>query len=178
MHDWVDASPIPTESAEQQTLFQWARMQSGKYPELELLYHVPNEGKRSHKTGARMKAEGLKSGVPDICLPVARGGTSRAVHRAQARKEQPGDQRPAGLDRTAGGAGICGGGVPRMRRGNRADYGVPQREVTQTTNTETQAPAERGWGVEQTETGFQGVSLQHDGGRGAEGRAGRHGVPV
>lgn len=74
MTEFIDASPIPTESAEQQLLFQWARMQSGKYPELTLLYHIPNEGKRSHKTGARMKAEGMKTGVPDICLPVARGG--------------------------------------------------------------------------------------------------------
>lgn len=74
MTEFIDASPIPTESAEQQLLFQWARMQSGKYPELMLLYHIPNEGKRSHKTGARLKAEGLKTGVPDICLPVARGG--------------------------------------------------------------------------------------------------------
>lgn len=49
-------------------------MASGKWPELELLYHVPNEGKRSYKTAARLKAEGLKSGVPDICLPVPRGG--------------------------------------------------------------------------------------------------------
>lgn len=74
MNEYIDASPIPTESAEQQTLFQWAKMASGKWPELELLYHIPNEGKRSYKTGARLKAEGLRSGVPDICLPVARGG--------------------------------------------------------------------------------------------------------
>ena len=74
MTEYIDASQVPTESAEQQVLFQWARMMSGKWPELTLMYHIPNEGKRSHKTGARMKAEGLKSGVPDICLPVARGG--------------------------------------------------------------------------------------------------------
>lgn len=70
---WADASPVPAESAEQQTLFQWARMMEGKWPELRMLYHIPNEGKRSRVTGARLKAEGLKSGVPDICLPVARG---------------------------------------------------------------------------------------------------------
>ncbi len=64
----------PTESVEQQRLFQWARMAAGARPELGLLYHIPNEGKRSVKTGARMKAEGLKKGVPDVCLPVARGG--------------------------------------------------------------------------------------------------------
>lgn len=71
---WSDASPIPTESNEQQTLFDWAKRHEGKWPELALLYHIPNEGKRNLKTGARMKAEGLRSGVPDICLPVARGG--------------------------------------------------------------------------------------------------------
>ena len=64
----------PTESVEQQRLFQWARMAAGAHPELDLLYHIPNEGKRSVKTGARMKGEGLKKGVPDVCLPVARGG--------------------------------------------------------------------------------------------------------
>ena len=49
-------------------------MAAGARPELNLLYHIPNEGKRSVKTGARLKAEGLKKGVPDVCLPVARGG--------------------------------------------------------------------------------------------------------
>ena len=65
---------VPTESFEQQTLFHWARYYRGKYPELDLMYHIPNEGKRSYSTGRRMLAEGLKPGVPDICLPVARGG--------------------------------------------------------------------------------------------------------
>lgn len=73
MNDWRDASPTPTESSEQKTLFEWAKLMEGKWPELKLLYHIPNEGKRSRITGARMKAEGLRSGVPDICLPVPRG---------------------------------------------------------------------------------------------------------
>lgn len=68
------AIPVPTESEEQQALFRWAAYESAAIPELKLLYHIPNEGKRSRATGGRMKAEGLKSGVPDICLPVARGG--------------------------------------------------------------------------------------------------------
>ena len=38
--------PVPTEAQEQMTLFSWAAMQSGKYPELKLLYHVPNGGSR------------------------------------------------------------------------------------------------------------------------------------
>lgn len=73
MKDWKDASPVPLESEEQRTLFEWARRMQGKWHELNLLYHIPNEGKRSQRAGARLKAEGLRSGVPDICLPVARG---------------------------------------------------------------------------------------------------------
>lgn len=66
--------PVPTESVEQQTLFRWAKLFEPVHPELKLMYHVPNEGKRSYAAGRRLVAEGLKSGVPDICLPVARGG--------------------------------------------------------------------------------------------------------
>lgn len=54
----IEQLPEATESVEQQRLMQWARMESGKWPELALLYHVPNEGKRSRTAGARMKAEG------------------------------------------------------------------------------------------------------------------------
>ena len=67
-------TPIPTESEEQQALFQWAGLMQGRHPELALMYHIPNEGKRSAAQGARLRAEGLRKGVPDICLPVARGG--------------------------------------------------------------------------------------------------------
>lgn len=67
------ALPIPTESEEQQAVMEWAEAASGKWPELRLLYHVPNEGQRSMATGGRLRAEGLKSGVPDICLPSAHG---------------------------------------------------------------------------------------------------------
>ena len=68
------ANCTPRESAEQQTLITWARLARGKYPELDMLYHITNEGKRSVVTGARLKSEGLKPGVPDLCLAVARGG--------------------------------------------------------------------------------------------------------
>lgn len=61
------------ESAEQRALFQWANLQRCKYPELEMMYHIPNGGRRDPKEAAMLKAEGVKPGVPDICLPVARG---------------------------------------------------------------------------------------------------------
>lgn len=63
-----------TESQEQQLLFEWAALSSGRWPELALMYHIPNGGSRSKAEAGRFKAEGVKAGVPDICLPVARGG--------------------------------------------------------------------------------------------------------
>lgn len=94
MQEWRDASPVPTESAEQRAVFEWAERMSGRWPELKLMYHIPNEGKRSRITGARMKAEGMRGGVPDICLPVARGGhhglyiEMKRVKNSRVTKEQ------------------------------------------------------------------------------------------
>lgn len=65
--------PVPTEARETETLFRWAEWAMGKYPELRLLFHIPNEGKRSIKGGAALTKQGLKSGVPDLCLPVSCG---------------------------------------------------------------------------------------------------------
>ena len=65
--------PAPLESEEQTALFEWARLQSGRYPELSLLYHVPNGGSRNKAEAGRLRAEGVKAGVPDLCLPVPRG---------------------------------------------------------------------------------------------------------
>lgn len=62
------------EDSEQMTLFRWATFQSGKYPELDLLFHIPNGGKRRKSEAARFKAMGVKAGVPDLFLSVPRGG--------------------------------------------------------------------------------------------------------
>lgn len=38
------------------------------------MYAVPNGGDRNPIVAARLKAEGVKSGVSDLCLPFARRG--------------------------------------------------------------------------------------------------------
>ena len=63
----------PSETAEQEAVFEWAALNSGKYPELKFMYHVANEGKRTARYGAELKRMGLKNGVPDIVLPAPRG---------------------------------------------------------------------------------------------------------
>jgi len=71
------------EHAEQSLLFEWAVIIQDTYPELKYLhaipsgaklpYHHDSNGKRVSIQGARLKREGLKRGIPDICLPVPRG---------------------------------------------------------------------------------------------------------
>jgi hypothetical protein len=45
-----------------------------QYPELGLLYAIPNAARRGPALASWMKAEGLRAGVPDLCLPVPRLG--------------------------------------------------------------------------------------------------------
>lgn len=62
-----------SEDQAQRNVFDWARWQKGKYPQLKTMYHAANEGKRSVRAGAELKRQGMKPGVSDICLPYASG---------------------------------------------------------------------------------------------------------
>ena len=64
----------PTEEQEQTVVMHWAAMASGRWPELRLLFHIPNGGKRSKSEAVRFRAAGVRSGVPDLFLPCSRGG--------------------------------------------------------------------------------------------------------
>lgn len=58
------------EHAEQAALVRRAEWHAGRYPILRLLYAIPNGGARSAAVAGRLKAEGVRAGVPDLCLPV------------------------------------------------------------------------------------------------------------
>lgn len=55
-------------------LFQWAEVATQSIPELEFMYANTNGGKRDIGTAVKLKKEGQKPGVPDIFLPVPKGG--------------------------------------------------------------------------------------------------------
>ena len=58
-----------SEASEQAAVFRWAALMESRYPPLRFMHHVPNGGARSGRTGAEMKRQGVKRGVPDIFLP-------------------------------------------------------------------------------------------------------------
>lgn len=76
----------PTEHDEQRALVELIAWHANQRPALALLYAVPNGGARHKATAGRMKAEGQRAGVPDLVLPVARGG----YHGAYVEMKRPG----------------------------------------------------------------------------------------
>ena len=62
-----------TEHEEQVALMRLVEMHKGRWPELGMLFSIPNGGHRNIITAAKMKKEGTRKGVPDLCLPVPRG---------------------------------------------------------------------------------------------------------
>lgn len=56
-----------SEADEQMAVVEWCALK--RVP----VYHVPNGGSRNKAEAARLKAQGVKAGVPDLCVPVARG---------------------------------------------------------------------------------------------------------
>ena len=83
--------PYVHENVEQTCLFRWAAYEQGKYPELNLLYHIPNGGSRNKYEAANLKRQGVKAGVPDLCLPVARGKYHGLYIEMKAGKNTPSD---------------------------------------------------------------------------------------
>lgn len=70
----LKASGVPHEIWEQQQVIKWSQQPSirKEYPELAMLYHIPNE--RADKVQAAiLKAIGVKKGVPDLHLPIPSG---------------------------------------------------------------------------------------------------------
>lgn len=66
------AARAVSEETEQIHLMIWCRYMETRFPELETIYHIPNEGKRSAMGGGKLKEMGLREGMPDLCLPISR----------------------------------------------------------------------------------------------------------
>jgi hypothetical protein len=60
---------VPSEHDEQVVLVKWARIQSRTHPPLSTLFAIPNGGHRYKSTAVSLAREGVRAGVPDLCLP-------------------------------------------------------------------------------------------------------------
>lgn len=64
-----------SEHAHQKALIAWWSIAHKTFglPETAL-FAIPNGGKRHVAVAAKLKAEGVRKGIIDLCLPVSRGG--------------------------------------------------------------------------------------------------------
>lgn len=81
------------EDTEQMGVIDWANWNTGRFPELKLLFHIPNGGKRDAREAARFKAMGVKAGVPDLCLPVPMNGFAGLYIEMKYGKNKPTDHQ-------------------------------------------------------------------------------------
>ena len=79
----------------QVALFKWAALAGNLDPRIRLLFAVPNGGHRDPRTAARLRAEGVKPGVPDVFLPVAAGGYHGLWLELKAGKNNPSPEQKA-----------------------------------------------------------------------------------
>ena len=79
----------PTEDEESIKVATWASENIDKYPELELFTHFPAGGYRHKATAMRLKRMGLKAGVPDFILFVARNGFNGLFIELKVGKNRP-----------------------------------------------------------------------------------------
>ena len=88
-----------TEHAEAVEFMKMCHLHRGKHPALARIFHVPNGGKRNVRTAQRLKAEGVKAGVPDYLLPEPRGEFSGlAIELKRAKGGRPSDSQLDWLD--------------------------------------------------------------------------------
>lgn len=76
----ITAKSIRTEHGEQCAVIDWCRRKEGQHPELALIFAIPNgaaltsvtdaRGRRYSPQAEKLKAEGMRAGVPDLFLPI------------------------------------------------------------------------------------------------------------
>jgi hypothetical protein len=62
------------EAQAQEAVFEWIALHAKRFPGLALAFHVPNGGSRHKAEAVNLKRQGVRSGVPDIFIPIARQG--------------------------------------------------------------------------------------------------------
>lgn len=86
------------ESGEQEALFARAEAHYSEYPELRLLFAIPNGGSRHKAEAVNLKKQGVRAGLPDVCLPIPRRGYSALFIELKTDKGKPSREQVDWID--------------------------------------------------------------------------------
>lgn len=78
----------------QSAYFDWARV----HPAARRAYAIPNGGQRNLLTAVKLKKEGVRAGVLDVCLPVPRGGAAGLYIEFKAGRNTMSDEQAVEAD--------------------------------------------------------------------------------
>ena len=95
-----------TEHDQQVALFQWADANLYRYPVLQWMFAIPNGGHRHVTVARKMKAEGVKAGVLDVCLPHAAKGFHGLYIEMKVGANKPTEEQRKYIEYLRG-AGYC-----------------------------------------------------------------------
>lgn len=90
-----------SEDEEQQKVIYWTELMSNAYPDLQMLYHVPNGGSRNRVEAAKLKRMGVRAGVPDLVLPVPRNGYAGLYIELKVGENRPSKNQKNWLEKLA-----------------------------------------------------------------------------
>lgn len=100
-----------SEHDDQAAVIAWASAMQFLHPELCLLFAIPNgarmtwkldeKGRRYSPGAQRAKQEGLRPGVPDLCLPIPRRGFHGLFIEMKHGRNKPSDVQATFLDALA-----------------------------------------------------------------------------
>jgi hypothetical protein len=108
---------IPTEHEEQAALFQYFSMKAAQYPELAYAFAIPNGGLRNVIVAKKLKASGVRAGVPDLFIPAPKKIAGKVWHGlfVEMKRQKDGRVSPiqkefmAGLHKMGYGCIVCAG---------------------------------------------------------------------
>jgi hypothetical protein len=92
MTRWNSKKENPTEYDEQVKLAQYLDMKG------YLWCHVPNGGNRNAITGAKLKRQGVKKGVPDVLIFISNGGIAIELKRKNGKPSDVRDSQKKWLN--------------------------------------------------------------------------------
>jgi len=95
-----------SEHDEQALVIARAEALAPSVPALNMLFAIPNGGHRYKATAAKLKAEGVKSGVSDLFLSVSRGGFHGLYIEMKAQGGHASDQQKEWIE-AARAEGYC-----------------------------------------------------------------------
>jgi hypothetical protein len=82
------------ELVEQMALMRWAKDHESEISHLRWLHASANGGARSKSVAGKLKASGVKRGVPDLSLPVPSRGYHGLYIELKSPQALPSDQKP------------------------------------------------------------------------------------